>query len=219
MPGAPRTTPAAAEVSLGCEAIAHLHTAWAVEGEIGPCPGVWNRLRALAEYESVLALGPGALPPVSPLLDPLLRRAVVVTARFTPFVAEALGGWVHRTLTLHPCVRDLRGEHVLFENDRVSGIIDFGAMAVDHPAVDLARWLGDVANETTFNTGLNAYRCVRVLDAPDELVRLLARTGLVCSLLVWLVRLVVRREPFPDLPAVAQRLAVLITQCESLEHL
>ena len=220
-PGEPRTAPAAAEIVRACEAVAGLHAAWAGETTRGACPGVRNRLRALAENEPLLRAGHGALPPVSPLLDPLLRRAVLVAARTAPLAARALHPWEHRALALHPCVRDLRGEHLLFQDGRVSGIIDYGAMAVDHPAVDLARLLDDYAAEddALFRAGMNAYRAARGLfDAPDEFVRLLARTGAVCSVLGWLVRLVTRGERPADPPAVAARLDALVSRAARIAH-
>ncbi|MCC9600692.1 aminoglycoside phosphotransferase family protein [Stieleria sp. JC731] len=42
----------------------------------------------------------------------------------------------------HWILRDVHREHVLFEQGRVSGIIDFDAMRFDTPLVDFARWLG-----------------------------------------------------------------------------
>jgi homoserine kinase type II len=218
--------------------VAALHDAWAEPAGTGPCPGVLNRLRVLAENAALLAAGPGAQPPVSPLLDPLLRRAATGAARRAPGAARALRPWEHHPFTLYPCVRDLRGEHVLFDGGRVGGIVDFGAAAVDHPAVDLARLLADFAaaddllstvpagtgcsggDDQRFAAGLTAYRAARpAFDAPDDLVRLLAHTGTVCSLIGWLVRLTVRREAVADPAAAAVRLAALVARADRYEPL
>ena len=70
---------------------------------------------------------------------------------------------------IQPCLRDARPEHFLFEADRLSGLVDFGAMGVDSVAGDLARLMGEwldgdlVASEEA----LAAYEQVRPLD-PDE---------------------------------------------------
>ena len=221
LPGEPRTAPSVAEVALACEAVARLHGAWSDEAHRGPFPGVRNRLRALADNEPLLREGPDALPPVSPHLDPLLCRAVLVAARAAPLAVRALQPWEHRTFALQPCARDLRGEHVLFEDARVSGIIDYGATAVDHPAVDLARLLDDYAGEDDahFGAGMNAYRAARgAFDAPDEFVRLLARTGAVCSVLGWLVRLATRRDRPADPLAAAARLDSLVARVARIAH-
>jgi homoserine kinase type II len=213
MPGEPRTRPTSGEVASACVAVARIHAMWAGEAQRGPCPGVANRLRILGETEPLLRVGPGALAPVDPLLDPLLRRAVEVLARVAPLVARALEPWARHTCALHPCVRDLRGEHVLFDGEKVSGIIDYGAAAFDHAAVDLARLLGDYAagDEALFAVGFGAYRGARPgFDAPDEFVRVLARAGVICSALGWLVRLVTNREPVSEPVAIGARLAQLL---------
>jgi homoserine kinase type II len=217
MPGEARRDPTPSEVRTACEAVAALHGALSGSTTLGPCPGVLNRLRVLAENEPLLRAGPDSLAPVSPQLDPLLRRAVEAVARAAPRLRHQLQPWASRPFTLQPCARDLRGEHVLFESGRVRGIIDFGAAAVDHPAVDLARLLGDFAphDEALFAAGLNAYARARgSFGVPEEFVRLLTRSGTICSLLGWLVRVVVRREPVCDVAGVTSRLAQLVARAE-----
>ena len=44
---------------------------------------------------------------------------------------------------LQPCLRDARPEHFLFDGDQLSGLVDFGAMAVDSVVGDLARLIGE----------------------------------------------------------------------------
>ena len=48
-------------------------------------------------------------------------------------------------LDLQPCLRDSRADHFLFEQERLTGIIDFGAMDTECVAGDLARLLGEWA--------------------------------------------------------------------------
>lgn len=214
-PGVPRLAPSPVEVERACEAVGLLHGAWTSTTQ-GPCLGVLNRLRILAENEPLLRAGPNALPPVSPQLDPLLRRAVIAAAQAAPHAVRALQRYEHQLFALQPCVRDLRAEHVLFEGDRVSGIIDFGAMGIDHPAVDLARFLGDFTkpDDELFTRGVTAYRRVRnESHVADEFVQLLARSGAVCSVLGWLVRLF-RREPISDVASIRARLAQLVARVE-----
>jgi homoserine kinase type II len=218
-PGSPITAPAADEVDAACEAAAKLHLAWSAEASRGRCPGVRNRLRILAEAEPLLRAGPGALPAVTPELDPLLRRGLAAAARLAPDLALELRTWANREFTLHPCVRDLRGEHVLFEGGRVAGVVDYGAAAVDHPAVDLARLFVDYApaENDLFSVGLAAYRRVRgSSEAPDDFVRLLVRSGVAGSVVGWLVRLVVRREAISDPSSTRARLARLVALAQDM---
>jgi len=183
---------------------------------------VKNRLRILTETEPLLRAGPNALPPVSPDLDPVLRRALATSSRVAPATVGELRSWEHRTFALQPCVRDLRADHILFDTDRIGGIIDYGAADIDHPAVDLARLLGDYAgpDDVRFTAGLNAYRSVNPTFEPsNEFVQLLAHTGAVCSVLGWLFRLVVRREAVPDPRAAAARITSLIARVDPVPHL
>ena len=48
-----------------------------------------------------------------------------------------------RPLPLQPCLRDARPDHFLFEGDRLTGLVDFGAMSRDSVAGDLARLLSE----------------------------------------------------------------------------
>jgi homoserine kinase type II len=74
----------------------------------------------------------------------------------------------------------------------VTGIVDYGAMAIDHPAVDLARLLGDYAEDShdLFVRGLRAYRdAAGHFDSSEEFPILLAKTGALGSAINWLRRL------------------------------
>ncbi|MBP3953856.1 phosphotransferase [Gemmata sp. G18] len=220
VPGEPRALLTETEVCAACDAIAQLHLCWPLAPARGPCRGVLNRIEVLTEHRARFDDWNRVLPAVAPELDSLLRRAVKVVRRCADPAISALRPWSARPLVSRPVLRDLRSEHVLFTADRVTGIIDFGAMAIDHPAIDLARFLGESssARDAIFSAGLSAYRSAAVLDAPDEFVHLLARTGIVCSVLGWLVRLVVRREPVPRPTATAARLTHLLTRAEEITH-
>ena len=134
---------------------------------------------------------------------------------------EALRPWARYSFALQPCVRDLRGEHVLFEASQITGIIDFGALAVDHPAGDLARLLNDFsASDTTlFSAGLKSYRAGGILAVPEEFVHLLTDSGTVCSVIGWLIRLTVRRDPVSEIAKTASRLEQLVACIEQFRHI
>jgi hypothetical protein len=135
----------------------------------------------------------------------------------SPAAVTALEEWENRPVTVKPCVRDLRGEHVLFTNTKVTGIVDYGAMAEDSPAVDLARFLGEVAanNESRFMAGLRAYRdSGGELDIPDHFVRQLDRGGALGSAIIWINRLCRERRAYPDAISVESRLAFLLLKLQ-----
>ena len=49
---------------------------------------------------------------------------------------------MHRPVPFNLCIGDVWHDHILFEGDAVTGMIDFAAAKVDHVAADLARLLG-----------------------------------------------------------------------------
>jgi homoserine kinase type II len=148
--------------------------------------------------------------------EPLLRRARDVVARVLPWAERALRPWESESLPLQTCIRDLRGEHVLFVGATIGGIVDFGALAQDHVATDLARLLSDFAweDDERFRLGLEAYRAAGGPAVSTELVRVLTKTGVPCSIVGWLIRLLVERKPWEIEAAAATRLQVLVERAE-----
>jgi homoserine kinase type II len=85
---------------------------------------IWPGLATLA-YQFLAAL-PNAIPRAISQLEPLANVA----------------------LPLQPCLRDIWHDHVLFTGDEVTGLVDFGAIAFDTPATDIARLVGSLADAT-----------------------------------------------------------------------
>jgi len=190
MPGMPQESLTGKEIEAVGAAIAQLHAAWRPERTSAVCRGVSNRLRLLREWHS----GQPAIPApycFSPELNSLFRRALELVGKLAPTAIRELETWEGQALDMQPCVRDLRLEHVLFEAGQVSGIVDYGAMALDHPAVDLARFLGECSGDPWENCrdGLRAYRSANgQFDMPDEFVMQLAKSGALGSAIIWLRR-------------------------------
>ena len=216
MLGAPFEAPNQVEVEVACMAIAQLHAIWHNDSPPMPCRGVTNRLRVLRDWLAA-PIAPVVSHSFAPNVNSLLRQLVESVNRLGPAAATALEVWENRPVAVKPCVRDLRGEHVLFTNARVTGIVDYGAMAEDCPAVDLARFLGDVAgnNESRFTAGLRAYRdSGGELDVPDDFVRQLDWGGALGSAIIWINRLSRERRAYPDVTSVENRLALLLLRLQ-----
>jgi Ser/Thr protein kinase RdoA (MazF antagonist) len=216
MPGAPVETAGKAEVHAACAALAELHALWRGNSPPEPCRGVRNRLQLLRDWLAASSM-PRSSARLAPVLGSLAVRTNEAVSRATPDAIRMLEPWEHVALAVQPCVRDLRGEHVLFTQARVSGIIDYGAMALDNPAVDLARWLGDVAagDASHFTSGLQAYlKAGGRLDVPDEVVGQLARSGALCSAIVWLQRLRESNWSLSEQNRVKKRLGQLLASIE-----
>ncbi len=125
--------------------------------------------------------------------------------------------WQTKSVRLQPCIGDVWHDHILFEADQVSGIIDYGAVRTDHPATDVGRLIGSLVadDEEGWTTGLAAYRAVRAFSWEEEsLARLLNRSGAIVSLFNWLRWCGRGERTFTDPNAVTKRLAELVERIE-----
>lgn len=213
-PGQPlvaRPTPAELEAAL--VALAGFHRAvedFPREERFGSPPGLTRRL-ALAK-----SLKEGGIEAIErrlehstgPWDEELAWQVVSAFRRAAPQVMAELQEAVERPVPLRPCLRDVRGDHVLFEADRVTGLIDLGGLRIDHVAGDLARLLGDYVGDDRrgLDRALEAYGRANPLE-PGEWVLLAAydRSMVLLTPLVWLNRALVDGEVFPELTAVARR--------------
>ena len=155
--GYPCERPGAEEVENACAAAALLHEVWRHLSLRGASPGIRRRIDVLSQWlanPERIATSPEAA------VTELLPRARSAIDRCASTISQALQRWENVPLRLQPCVRDLRGEHLLFTATQVTGIVDYGAMDVDTPTLDLARLLGDLAGEDTrlFALGVQKYR-------------------------------------------------------------
>lgn len=139
------------------------------------------------------------------LLDAFLRTRSAL--------AESLQMASTLLLELQPCIRDIWHDHLFFVGDEVSGMVDFGAMQVDHVAVDLARLLGSLVpdNCSHWEEALRAYGQVRALSQEEQqLVRLLDRSAVYLSGINWLEWLCLEQRKFEDPARVLRRLDELL---------
>jgi hypothetical protein len=121
---------------------------------------------------------------------------------------EQLLAW---RFTWEVCLRDVHREHVLFEDERVSGLIDFGSVGFDTPAVDLARYLSSFARfSPTWLDGDgvpgSSLREVGLdKEAWHQLVLVLVVTGTMAGCLQWKQWIVDEHRSFPDRSAALER--------------
>jgi len=124
-------------------------------------------------------------------------------------------------IRLQPCLRDARAEHFLFEGDRLSGLVDFGAMGVDSVAGDLARLIGEWFEGGTAARGdaLAAYERIRPLQpAETTLIGVFESSA---DLLIgerWLRWHYLENRRFDDPQAVSKGLVRGLKRLERLVH-
>jgi Ser/Thr protein kinase RdoA (MazF antagonist) len=216
-------TPSAARLEAAARALARLHVAW--EGLVhtppAVCPALRRRLAAVLDWQELRRNGwrqlteTGHFDPVQPVAE----RAWQLIDGCVADVPKRLQPWSEWQCTLQPCLCDVWHDHLLFEGDRLTGLVDFGSAKIDHPSVDLARMLGSLVpdNLAAWQTGLRAYRALRPFsDAEAELARALDETGSVIGVATWLRWLYEEQRPFDDRDAVARRLSLLVDRLESL---
>jgi Ser/Thr protein kinase RdoA (MazF antagonist) len=168
---APERPPSVARLRSGFTALAAFHQGLRRDRARGPSPGIQARLREVVglirEGFDVLerVVGRAAPDPRRESARRWLARARTAAPRLVEPLRRASG----QDVPLQPCLRDARPEHLLFSGDRVSGLVDFGAMAIESVAADLARlcseWLGP--DRRARAEGLAAYVSVRPLDASE----------------------------------------------------
>jgi Ser/Thr protein kinase RdoA (MazF antagonist) len=132
-----------------------------------------------------------------------------------PVVKPMLWDWLDRVVPLQPCIGDVWHDHILFDGERVTGVIDYGAAKVDHVAADLARLLGSLVPDMPdrMQQALCVYSAIRPLPNP-ELVTVLDAAGVVGAVVNWLRLL--NRDFTADRLAVARRLEMLVRRLSLL---
>ena len=175
MPGVPDlgAPPAKEHIVAAYAALARFQERLSSQAGAGHSPGFDSRVKELRRLQSngpdrlaaALANQPDDAPYVA-----AGRRWLAMARPAIGCVLERFGSLAHQLVPLQPCLRDARPEHFLFEGDRLTGMIDFGAMGVESVAADLARLSGEwLAGDSSLRTvALEAYERIRPLH-PDEI--------------------------------------------------
>ena len=222
LPGRPdfHRQPTPARLEAASAALAQLHAVWrSIPSEQVRCPAVQRRLTFLAEWHELLRSGWHPLALADSSLRPPIERAWRLLPSALERVPRRLQPWRDGNLCLQPCLCDLWHDHLLFDGERLTGLIDYGAVKVDCVAVDLARMLGSLVKDDAdgWQAGLRAYRRFAPLSAEEEeLAHVLDETGVVLGVANWLRWLYEERRAFADRIAVAHRLAELVDRLETM---
>ncbi len=160
--------PSEACVNAAMKGLALVHQRWEPLASAGLSPGLKLRMTELD------ALAHGALATlrraVSESLDGPERRTAMHWIDEAPRLLEGVRRETRRAVevavTLQPTLRDVRSDHLLFTGDQLSGLVDFGALAIESPASDLARLLADwfEPDDPRRSRAVSAYEQVRPLD-------------------------------------------------------
>lgn len=221
MPGraAFRASPSRVRLEAACVALAQLHGVWQNPPNVAAvCPAVQRRMQHVQDWLKRAEQGwqvPDRAGTES--LSPWAARAwQAVRPRLGP-LQNKLRPWLEHPRPVQPCLCDIWHDHVLFDGDRVSGIVDYGAVKIDHVAVDLARLLGSLVEDDAElrRAGLTAYRRVRPLSEEEEaLIAVLDEATTILGAANWLKWIYIERKSFEHMEHVAARLARLVERME-----
>jgi Ser/Thr protein kinase RdoA (MazF antagonist) len=154
------------------------------------------------------------------MLVQLAQRILVAFQQCGSRVAHELHASETTIVPLQPCLRDVWHDHVLFDGDRVSGLIDPAAARTDTVAADISRLAGSLIadDRRAWGLALDAYQSVRPLSAAEtNLVGVLDRNGVVLSGMAWLERADFWENPQADFQTrVAERLSRIAAGMETL---
>jgi Ser/Thr protein kinase RdoA (MazF antagonist) len=153
---------------------------------------------------------------------PQLARQILASApAVMQVILDSLTSAMTCRQTLQPCLRDIWYQHVLFQGDEVTGLIDYGALRRDSIATDIARLIGSLAGDETigWQAGLDAYQTVRRLSPMERgLVAAYDLSSILLAPLNWLDWLYLEQRSFRDPVAVLERLRELSVRLRRLHE-
>jgi homoserine kinase type II len=154
-----------------------------------------------------------------PKLAPFARRFAAELPRVVPLALACLAPLVDVPLPLQPCIRDIWHDHVLFDGDTVTGLVDFGAVQIDTPATDVARLLGSLVGDdsTGWREGLTAYSTTRLLSDQESLaVFALDVAGTILAGCNWIRWIYVDGRQFPNEEQTKSRFSQFLKRIRSI---
>ena len=211
------------QIDAALTALAQFHQAAASHAVLqsGPAPGLMKRrtiLRQLREgglTQLEQATRGYTEVPIRDVASSLLADLRLVLPTAIQLVEQAST----TSYTLQWCLRDIHRGNLLFTENQVTGMVDFGAAGIDTVAGDIARLVGSIAGDDTqiWQTCLATYKKNHALTQ-DELGAIVAYDvgGLVASSANWLRWLFVEQREFADPLTIQTRLAELAKRLRSL---
>ena len=184
---------------------------------LGTSPAVGSRLIRLRELQSggIDVLARSIKDDVWPEFAQLAREFLTDLPKAVPGAIAELAPLASVALPLQPAIRDIWHDHVLFDGDRVTGIIDFGAVRIETPAGDVARLLDSLVgdNEVLCREGLAAYASIRSLSEHERAaVRAFDASGTVLAGCNWIRWVYVEGRSFENHEKIVERFRRIVVR-------
>lgn len=214
-------SPSASRLRAALHALARFHTAVAEsEPPVGASPGLADRLR---QVDALRRGGLAELRQANRHVEWIaFRERAELLLRLAEPMLEPMGRELETACRLHvpqqAALRDVWHDHILFQGDRVTGLVDFGAMRRETVVGDVARLLGSLVPDDpdARQIGLAAYEELRPLSANERtLLPAFKRSTGLLSGLNWIRWIAVARRRFDDPDRVLSRLTEWLDQLGS----
>ena len=163
--------PSLARVRSAFAALAAFHERLGPSTECGFSPGLAMRAREIEDLPQFITSWT-AIVRSAPEDDvrAMALEWLAIASRIAIRILPEIRAAASLAVALQPVLRDARPDHLLFINDRVTGLVDFGAMGIDTVAADLARlcaeWIGE--NSDLREEAVSSYRQARPLTETEE---------------------------------------------------
>lgn len=219
-------------IAAGAAAIARFHRSIAEQGSSWqPPPAIDARLSRLAQLDDVVQKLTTRFHTKARLdnLAETVQHAVLEGYQLLSLswpakrieLANRLRRHQERPRCTQTVLRDVHRGHVLFQQSRVTGLVDFDAIRVDTPWTDIARWAGDFLHhqqdeQKVWESVLAGYRRAwpsfeQGLGGPEELLSDLHFANTWIGLVNWLDWIMLQGRHFePPAEQIAGRLRQLI---------
>jgi aminoglycoside phosphotransferase (APT) family kinase protein len=216
--------PNSEHLRLAFTSLAAFHERLVTEQVFATSPGLRMRRDTLAalvrgEFDMLESATERALP--NNLAKADVYSWLALARRIGPMLVAPLEQAAARIVPVQPCLRDARPEHFLFEGDRLSGLVDYGAMGVDSVAADLARLLGEWTggDSAARREALDSYARVRPLGPTEaSLIRVFESATALLIGERWLRWKCIEGRAFDDPNAFAKGLARSLSKLRRLEQ-
>lgn len=187
-------------------------------------PGISRRLSIASELSNGLLARfvKAAASEPDPEFRSCARRLCAALEFWLPWLTKQLTAVAGVSCQLQPVIRDLWKPHVLFTEERVTGIIDLNAMATDHVGLDVTRlfrsWYG--ADVIRVREAMNLFSARQSLDVSEwRLMTAYDASTVLLSPVTWLRRRFSNVTSVSVAQEVTQRLAELTFVAERFEPL
>lgn len=189
-----------------------------------PPPGLQERLVTLRERSPEYAhwnLAWSGVPMKlqAPMLHEILGLILQMGVRVLPRILRVCLTPAQAHVNLHPCLRDIWHDHVLYTDDELTGLIDPNACRTDHVASDLTRLLGSLLGDAPgeWAYALDCYQSVRPMEITElALIDCYDITNVILSGLTWVERGLFNGHSLTHFPQLMTRLEAILQRLKTI---